>query len=1025
MTLLNYWPTATEVDQCIKPEAEGAHDSVLLAVHQPSPLTYKEGLHGEKRVTTEDELYQYFVTPHVPTGAHVVPITGASGVGKSHLVRLLAARLQSEDTDGRYVVIRIPKSASLRRVVELILEPLPDDRYAGVKNEFEQALEEVNLETAAISFQAQLEIALGAYEKELREKFRSNSTNQALKAQIGHAMQLPKFFADPEVNAHFRKEVFPRIVKRAVAGQSAGVIDVRVEDFSADDFELPSEIDLSRTAASTRMYYSMLVAKDRTGMREAAALLNGRVVDHATGQLFKLHKQMGGMTLQDVILEIRRLLLKDNRELVILVEDFKALTGIQETLLNVLIQEGVRDGEKVYATMRSAIAVTDGYLEGQDTIATRAKREWRVESQLNSDADVIARTKTLVASYLNAARWGQEELKRHYASRETAWSSDNAWIGAFNDVDESASTQLAAFGKVGDIPLFPFTELAIERLARMTLKQGDALVYTPRFVIDRILRNILLLGREAFAENRFPPPSIEVQPATADVAQWLASLSVSEEQRRRYGRVVAIWGNAPTSRAEIGRIPPEIFKVFGLEAPGIEAPSEPEQRREEIREKEKESKKSTPVTELQDALENWVQKGERLDQTVASQVRRALADMINDRIDWNGERCVKSPIGANQISIPHASGEGNVLGISIKIATDNKDPDGRLRSELIALIRFYHYNKKQADYEEVDDDLARTGNLVSRLLPDALKIVRSSVEKQLLNATKILTTNSRLLGLIEKGRTPQALSSFLFSPVQLRDNPPEGANLCFHEWRAVQDNALRIRSRVFDLLLSNCGCFQGAARSAYGVDITRVVDNFGGDLDKPDLSTFGPIDTDFKQLLQELSEVRIVVRAKKVYDEAARIKKALDAELGDNFDKNEVVDALKQLTADMQAGMWDANEIGQTANKFKQLCDEFRGSALKEAFATLQASALTEDGKSDGKAISRIAQLDVNPLIIAHTFVNAAAKVINAGQRQAKQLESLVQGVDPVGQVNEIRSLFSDLISDIEALEAKGEKECY
>jgi len=41
-----------------------------------------------------------------------------------------------------------------------------------------------------------------------------------------------------------------------------------------------------------------------------------------------------------VILEIRILLLKDRRELVILVEDFRALTGIQETLLNVMIQGG-------------------------------------------------------------------------------------------------------------------------------------------------------------------------------------------------------------------------------------------------------------------------------------------------------------------------------------------------------------------------------------------------------------------------------------------------------------------------------------------------------------------------------------------------------------------------------------------------------------------------------------------------------------------------------------------------------------
>jgi hypothetical protein len=68
------------------------------------------------------------------------------------------------------------------------------------------------------------------------------------------------------------------------------------------------------------------------------------VVDEATRHLFQLHDALGGMTLQDVILEIRRRLLEEGKDLVVLVEDFAALTGIQETLLKVLIQEGVREG---------------------------------------------------------------------------------------------------------------------------------------------------------------------------------------------------------------------------------------------------------------------------------------------------------------------------------------------------------------------------------------------------------------------------------------------------------------------------------------------------------------------------------------------------------------------------------------------------------------------------------------------------------------------------------------------------------
>ena len=133
MSLLQYWPVAEEINACIKHEAEGAHDAVLLAVHRPSPLSYKLISSGEKFDASEEELFKYLVSEDVPSGTHVVPITGSSGVGKSHMVRILNARLQSINEDGRYVVIRIPKSASLRRVVELILEKLPEEEYAQVR----------------------------------------------------------------------------------------------------------------------------------------------------------------------------------------------------------------------------------------------------------------------------------------------------------------------------------------------------------------------------------------------------------------------------------------------------------------------------------------------------------------------------------------------------------------------------------------------------------------------------------------------------------------------------------------------------------------------------------------------------------------------------------------------------------------------------------------------------------------------------------------------------------------------------
>lgn len=1022
MNLLKYWPTSDEINHCIKPEAEGAHDAVLLAAHQPSPLSYRlRG--GEKVGTTEDELYQYLMTPDLPMGTHVVPITGASGAGKSHLVRVLAARLQSEDSAGKFVVIRIPKSASLRTVVELILAPLPDEGYAEVKQEFKKAMASVDIKSAVISFQAHLEIALQELAAELLQELKSSPT-PALKDKLGHAQKLPKFIGDPQIVEHFRREVFPRIVTRAVAGHQAEGRAESLDDFTTADFDLPESLELGKAAALTQNYYqSVLRSGGGAKLRTAVDLLNGRVVDQAVRRLFQLNDAIGGMTLQDVIIEIRRLLLRDGRELVILVEDFKALTGIQDTLAHVLIWEGVRDGKRELANMRSVIAVTDGYLDGQDTIATRAKREWIVESHLGSEAEVLRHTKRLVAAYLNAARWGHEELGRRYEQSSTDWSGEQRWIEPFVDQEVGDPNELAAFGAIDGVSLFPFSEPSIERLARMALTQGDRLVFNPRFVIDHILRNLLLIGRDAYVNGLFPPPSLLAPAPSAEVAQWLAGLAVSDDQRQRYARLVTIWGDMPATRAEIGRIQSKVFVAFGLAPPDI-API-PLRESEPAKPAVSSPVVSPPppsiglVVELRKTLENWVQNNVRLEQGVANQIRKALEQAISERIDWNAERCCKFNIGASRISIPNAAGEGSIRDDSIKLAADSRDPDGRLRSDLVALLRFYQFNKRQVDYDEVDDDLARIGNLVARLMPQVQEFVRGVMRNTLQNASKLMATNSRLLGMLERGRTPVGLSTFLFGQPQLPDAPPEGAPLAIVEWRQLQDSASNVRERLKELLLERSGCFQGNGRSAYAVDIARIVEQYEIDGDKPDLEVFETLDAAFRSILSNMRETAVNARAKKVLAEALKLQDVLIGELGTSFDKNQVADALKELAEEMQ-GIWITEDIGMGVASFKRLCDEFRGKALKEALATVEASMQIEDEKNDGKGLSRVAQLDVNPLIVGHRFVTTARKVTNAARRYADVRHGQTQGLDLDAQANEIRAVFENVLGDLDALDRKG-----
>jgi ABC-type methionine transport system ATPase subunit len=130
VSLKNYWPSKVHIAQCIRTEAEELAEVTLLAVHEPMRLLKKETT-GDKYVTEHDLL------DHLLKIDRPIPIIGRSGVGKSHLIRWLSTQLKLREESKDWHVVRIPKNASLREVLDLLL--------MGLKGEvFEQARSQIN-----------------------------------------------------------------------------------------------------------------------------------------------------------------------------------------------------------------------------------------------------------------------------------------------------------------------------------------------------------------------------------------------------------------------------------------------------------------------------------------------------------------------------------------------------------------------------------------------------------------------------------------------------------------------------------------------------------------------------------------------------------------------------------------------------------------------------------------------------------------------------------------------------------------
>jgi len=226
-------------------------------------------------------------------------------------------------------------------------------------------------------------------------------------------------------------------------------------------------------------------------------------------------------------------------------------------------------------------------------------------------------------------------------------------------------------------------------------------------------------------------------------------------------------------------------------------------------------------------------------------------------------------------------------------------------------------------------------------------------------------------------------------------------------------------------VLERCGCFQGDGANVNGVDIARIVEFFPADDDKLDLNVLDEVDVALRVSLQDMRDAPLNARAKRVLAEALRLQQVLHSELGDSFDKKEVADALKELAEGMkQLAIWEQDELGMTPEAFMRLCANFAAGALKEALATLNTSAQLDEQNNEGKALSRIAQLDVNPLIVAANFVKMASKVAAAAKRRADMLQGQTMGLDIGAQADEIRATFDHLVCDMDALDVQKDKEC-
>lgn len=1031
MSLKAYWPVRDEINRCIKAEAEAAPDAVLMAVHQSMPLIRREFGSGQETPATEQELLDAFLSDNLPEGTLLMAITGPSGVGKSHLIRWLSAQLGRDPRARHLHVIRIPKSANLRRVVELMLEPLAGDpRFAEVLISLNQAVEEVRPEDAALRFAAQLHIALRDLSEQLMAELRAapqDGRSPGIMMRADHARKLPGLFSDPALQAHMTGHVLVGIIQRAVSGHdlAADEESERLPQFCAADLELPDDlrVALGQASAPVRNYYHTgLNRANGQGREEAAAVLN-EVVDQAIRQVFGLHQAIGGVTLLDIILRIRELMFEDGRELVLLVEDFAAIGGIQQVLLDVCIKEAEYAGEQTLSRMRTALALTDGYLVGRDTIATRAKHEWLIQSQGNQD-DVLWRTLELTGAYLNAARWGEAELTRRFHDVTQGADLTN-WVEVYEDPNLSAETsdQLRAFGETKrGIPLFPFNEPALRRLAQRHLSEAGKIQFNPRRVINFVLRDVLLM-RDDFESSAFPPPGFkgaDLSAASAGIANWLTTRILAEEERGRLAALLLYWGGNPQTPEQAGMVESGVFEAFSLRRPaslpspvtpnGSEKPP-PDPRPTP---KPKPNPSMPPVDPI---LAEWDRKinawaaGTEMPQQDANFLRNAVKDLVEKAVPWNRLRMKKRSVSF-LLRIPNARGNDRSAVKYLDIADDHADPTGELRLTLLGVIRLNHANGN-LDYTGADEDGARVATLVERLVTQLIPHLEELRDQEVKALAWVLARQARVLGLVPRERMTrrEARTRAILTPAAVTNFAVllTGANEAY--WDRLRRETATNRPDLLRMLIERIGCFQGSGPTSYAIDPTLI--DFADPTDTPDLNW---LSGNPREHCRQLTATRLPGSTRPQVETLRKLSGRIGILLGPERDKQALVTSLNELVAALQpVGAWPD---GYSPQGFRQEITRFGQDSLMaqlDEAGPLQDAGYEFDPAADA-TLERLGRIDFAVIERAGTFLDRAEGFLKGAERAMTVKEQGMSGVDPAADAEALAQALNQIHRDLETL---------
>jgi hypothetical protein len=682
MSMTNHlcWQPAL-VTRIIDPDAEAVRDEVFLAVHSDYELQVGED-NGTPRPMTPSEFLKRFLNPDRSYMQCVVE--GESGAGKSHLIQWMRLNMPMSP-DIR--VVCIPKAGiSLRNIVKMLIDLLPEEESRKYRERIDRSGD------VAISDVSRSVRLLNGIEEAIRETPKGTIENEELEGALIEL--LPPLLCDPNIRReHFVRPdgIIGELVNHIFAEQRQHLAtehrrEFRVSDLPTDARAFSGSADLAK---ATIAYLNF----DAAAAPAAVDLLNRRLDDAIARTL-----SFTADGLIDLVNDLRRHFHRLGQRLVLLIEDFARLQGIDNALLQALITPPHQGGEQL-CELRWAMAVTKGYYKSlKDTVQTRQTLMVYVDG-IRPDSGGVqqGRLAKFAARYLNAVRLGPERLAEWHREAGRTTGFDEGPPNACH-VCCSASIRSAchtAFGTCDDFGLYPFTARALVNMGRRSGAFTNQ-VFNPRQIMKAVLTKTLFTYGPDIAAAAFPPLALlEEMDSTKNTLTASLLTRLQQADRPTYDRrraLLELW----QGDGSLTNLDPGIHAAFSLPSvssfpdSGSQVPPE------------------TPVARppQEDAriveIEEWG-RGAVPSSPLVNDIRRLLFRVVSRAIPWDELGLQKAAFSGQARSLPLSQVSFNMArqvtgeyASAVKITLPLKsDDEADLRRTVMALQGLHRFQRNQ------------------------------------------------------------------------------------------------------------------------------------------------------------------------------------------------------------------------------------------------------------------------------------------------------------------------------------------